>query len=305
MPRCRPTLSGSARVLLAVLFAVALLAPPSAGAQNYRQLGIYPVFDGWEMLDDGTVEFYFGYMNRHATAITIPLGPDNAFEPAPADQNQPTNFLPGRHEHVFTIRRPGDFDGKMIWTLKSGVGVQKATASKDQLYILEIEEEDAGAHVEPPHITAGNASGKTGLPIALTTQVKATAQKERVIEGSGPRSAALTVAWSLHRAPSTPLGTGPSAPLGTGPSTPLGAAGTVSFDAPPGSTAPAPSAGRGGRAAARPIPGVFTSNCTFPIAPSCGAVRATFSAPGEYVLRAVAQQQREQARAFVHVTVTP
>ena len=278
------------QALLATLVAASVLFAPSAGAQNYRQLGIYPVFDGWETHDDGSVEFYFGYMNRHPNAVTIPLGPDNAFDPAPADQNQPTNFLPGRHEHVFTIRKPKGFDGKLIWTLKSGVGVQKATASKDQLYILEVEEEAPGEHVEPPHITAGNASGKAGQPIALTPQVKATAQKERVIEGSGPRSAALTVSWSLHRGPSTPLGPGPS---------------TVSFEAAPGSTAPAAAAGRGGRAAARPIPGVFTSNCAFPIAPSCGAIRATFSAAGEYVLRAVAQQQREQARAFVRVTVAP
>jgi hypothetical protein len=270
------------RGLLTALFVASLMLPLSVGAQNYRQLGIYPVFDGWETLEDGSVELYFGYMNRHTTAITIPLGPDNAFEPAPADQNQPTNFLPGRHEHVFTIRKPKGFDGKLIWTLKSGVGVQKATASKDQLYILEVEEEAAGAHVEPPQIAAANASGKVGQPIALTSQVKATAQKERVIEGSGPRSAALTVAWSLHRGP-----------------------GSVSFEAVPGAAAPAASAGRGGRAAARPVPGVFTSNCAFPITSSCGAVRATFSAPGEYVLRAVAQQQREQARAFVRVTVGP
>ena len=282
MTDCRPALLGPAPSLLAVLFAALLLLQPSAGAQNYRQLGIYPVFDGWETLEDGSVEFYFGYMNRHPSPITIALGPDNAFEPAPTDQNQPTNFLPGRHEHVFTIRKPKGFDGKLIWTLKSGVGVQKATASKDQLYILEVEEEAPGEHVEPAQISAGNASGKAGQPIALTAQVKATAQKERVIEGSGPRSAALTVAWSLHRG-----------------------SGTVSFEAAPGSTAPAPSTGRGGRAAPRPIPGVFTTTCAFPISPACGAVRATFSAPGEYVLRAVAQQQREQARAFVRVTVAP
>ena len=112
--------------LLTALFVASLMLPQSAGAQNYRQLGIYPVFDGWETLPDGSMEFYFGYMNRHTTQITIPLGPDNTFEPAPADQNQPTNFLPGRHEHVFTIKKPKGFNGKLIWTLKSGVGVQKA-----------------------------------------------------------------------------------------------------------------------------------------------------------------------------------
>jgi hypothetical protein len=269
--------------LLVALCAASLVLPGAADAQNYRKLGIYPVYDGWETLPDGSMEFYFGYMNRHTTAVTIPVGPDNTFETAPADQNQPTNFLPGRHEHVFTIKKPKGFNGKLIWAVKSGVGVQKANGSTDQLYILEIEEEDPGAHAVPPEIAGSDASGKVGRPVALAAQIKATAQKERVIEGSGPRSAALTVAWSLYRG-----------------------AGSVSFEAAPGAPAPRePGTGRGGRPEARPVPGVFTSSCTFPIAASCGAVQATFSAPGDYVLRAVAQQQREQARTFVRVRVEP
>ena len=254
----------------------------AAGAQSYRQLGIYPVFDGWETLPDGSLKFYFGYMNRHTTQITIPLGPDNAFEPAPADMNQPTNFLPGRHEHVFTVVKPKGFNGKFVWTLKTGVGVQKANASPDQLYILEVEEEDPGEHVVPPQIAASAASGRAGQPIALAPQVKATAQKERVIEGSGPRSAALSVAWSLHRGP-----------------------GSVTFGLAPGTVAPRPPAGRGGRPEAPPTPGLFTVGCAFPLAASCGAVQATFGVPGDYVLRAVAQQQRERDQTFVRVRVEP
>jgi len=269
--------------LLAALCMASILGSGTVAAQSYRQPGIYPVFDGWETLPDGSKEFYFGYMNRHPTQITVPLGVDNTFEPAPADRNQPTNFLPGRQEHVFTIKMPKDFNGKLIWTLKTEVGVQKATASADQLYILEIEEEAPGEHAVPPQIAAGDVSGKAGQPIGLTAQVKATAQKERVIEGSGPRSAALNVAWSLHRGP-----------------------GTVSFQPAPGAAAPRPAAaGRGGRPEAAPTPGVFTVTCAFPIESSCGAARATFSAPGDYVLRAVAQQQREQARTFVRVRVNP
>jgi len=267
--------------LVAAFCAASLVLPAAAGAQNYRQLGIYPVFDGWETLPDGTIKFYFGYMNRHTTQITIPLGADNTFDPAPADQNQPTNFLPGRHEHMFTVTRPKGFTGKFIWSLKSGVGVQKAIASPDQLYILEVEEEDPGEHVVPPEIAANDLSGKAGKPVALAAQVKATAQKERVIEGSGPRSAALSVAWNLQRGP-----------------------GTVTFAAAPGAPAPrAPGAGRGGRPEAPPTPGLFTVTCAFPIAATCGAAQATFSAPGDYVLSAVAQQQREHARTFVRVHV--
>jgi hypothetical protein len=201
------------------------------------------------------------------------------FEPAPADQNQPTNFLPGRQEHVFTVRKPKGWKGKMVWTLKTEVGVKQANASPDQLYILEVEEEEPGEHIVPPQIAAKDVAGKAGQAIALSAEVKATAQKERVIEGSGPSSAGLNVAWSLYRGP-----------------------GTVTFAAVPGAPAPRRAAGRGRQAA--PTPGVFTTECAFPIAASCGAAQATFSVPGEYVLRAAAQQQREQARAFVKVRVS-
>ncbi len=183
-----------------VLVAASFASGP-VEAQNYRQPGVYPVFDGWTTLPDGSLEFYFGYMNRHPKQVTIPLGADNSFDPAPADLNQPTNFLPGRQEHVFTVTKPKGWNGKMVWSLKSEVGLQKATASTDQLYILEIEEEDPGVHVVPPDITARDVSGNVGQPIALGATVKATAQAERVIEGSGPRNAGLTVSWNLHRGP--------------------------------------------------------------------------------------------------------
>jgi hypothetical protein len=138
-------------------------------------------------------------------------------------------------------------------------------------------------HVVPPQITAPDVSGKVGQPIALSAVVKATAQRERVIEGSvpGARSAGLTVAWNLHRGP-----------------------GEVTFAAAPGAPVRRPAAGRGGRPEV-PTPGVFTTDSAFPIAASCGAAQATFSAPGEYVLRAVAQQQRERDRAFIKVRVNP
>jgi hypothetical protein len=277
-----PTLKRFSIGLLAAVAAALLVLPGAAGAQNYRQLGIYPVFDGWETLPDGSLKFYFGYMNRHTTQITIPLGPDNVFDPAPADQNQPTNFLPGRHEHMFTVVRPKGFNAKFVWTLKSGVGAQKAIASPDQLYILEVEEEDPGEHVVPPQIAATDGSGKAGRPMTLTPQVKATAQKERVIEGSGPRNAGLSVAWHLHRGPAA-----------------------VTFAAVPGAPAPRAPGGRGGRPEPPPAPGLFTTTCAFPLAAACGAVQTTFSAPGDYVLSVVAQQQRERARTFVRVHVEP
>lgn len=267
---------------LACLCAGLMALPATTSGQTYRQQGIYPVFDGWETLADGSKLFYFGYMNRHAAEVTIPIGPDNSFDQAPADRLQPTNFLPGRHEHVFTVKMPKTFTGKFSWSVKSELGVQKANASPDQLYILEVEEEDPGAKVPPPTISAKDGSVKLSEALHVAPQVKAEAPKrEAVIEGSGPRQSGLSVAWSKYRGP-----------------------GKVTFGAEPGATRATPAAPRGNRPAAPPVPGVFSTSCAMPVTAGCGAVSARFSDPGEYILRAVAQQGREQADVLVHVKVT-
>src|SRR5262245_46468660 len=139
---------------------LALVAvPASLSGQWYRQQpGIFPVFDGWEASPDGSRVFYFGYMNRHPAEVTVPIGSGNGFEPGPVARGQPTNFLPGRQRHVFTVKVPADFKDTLVWTLTSEAGVQKANASLNQLYILEeIEEADPGAHVRPPQVTIADA----------------------------------------------------------------------------------------------------------------------------------------------------
>src|SRR4051794_11694910 len=72
-------------------------------------------FDGWRKLPDGRFELVFGYMNRNAGEVTVPLGADNRVEPAPADHGQPTNFLPGRQRDIFSIVVPANFTGKYVW----------------------------------------------------------------------------------------------------------------------------------------------------------------------------------------------
>src|SRR5262245_7548691 len=149
-----------AALLAAAVTSQTLLAvPASSSAQSYRQQpGIFPVFDGWDKSPDGSRVFYFGYMNRYAREVAVPVGSDNGFEPGPADRGQPMNFLPGRQKHVFTVKVPADFKDKLVWTLTSEAGVQKANASLNQLYILEeIEESDPGANVAAPQVQIGDA----------------------------------------------------------------------------------------------------------------------------------------------------
>lgn len=280
-----------AGLLAAALTSQALLAvPASPSGQWYRQqAGIFPVFDGWETSPDGSRLFYFGYMNRHPLEVTVPVGSENGFEPGPVDRGQPTSFLPGRQRHVFTVKVPADFKDKLVWTLTSEVGVQKANASLNQLYILEeIDEADPGANVRPPQVKIADTdlTVKVSGALQLKPQIQAAASSQPVLVGSSSAGeGGLTVWWSKYRGP-----------------------GTVTFGAAEG-------AGRSRSAAPEGRePGTFSVLCALPPEPACGAATAQFAEPGVYVLRVLARRRRVtrapvaqfiDGSATVRVTVNP
>jgi hypothetical protein len=93
---------------------------PYPGTQYRRGLDVSPTFDGWESNPDGTFSFYFGYLNRNTEEeIDIPLGPENNFDLGNGDQGQPTHFYPGRRWFVFKVIMPKDWpkDKRLVWTL--------------------------------------------------------------------------------------------------------------------------------------------------------------------------------------------
>jgi hypothetical protein len=272
------------RIAGVLLAGAALLgASASIGAQSYRQRGITPIFDGWDTEADGTRLFYFGYINRNSAEVVVPIGPANTFEPAPADRGQPTVFLPGRHEHVFTVRIPPEFTpkDKWVWSLQSEMGPQAANASLDQLYILE-QRENEDPNARPPAIRAAHVVANVGVPIQLMPQVTpAKASGQVVVEGAAAEAAGLNVTWSKYRG-----------------------AGEVTFSAVPGAE-PARAAGRGRGRGAEAAPGQFPVACGAKPTAACGAVMARFATPGQYMLRAAARQDGLQGLAFVNVTVNP
>ncbi|MCH8301512.1 MAG: hypothetical protein IH912_02060 [Proteobacteria bacterium] len=91
------------------------LAPPSTRGQT-----VTPVFEGWYQNPDGTYSLSFGYFNRNfGEVLEIPVGPDNFFEPGPANQGQPTQFQPRRQWGVFAVTVPAEFGyERLVWTLK-------------------------------------------------------------------------------------------------------------------------------------------------------------------------------------------
>ncbi len=87
---------------------------------------VVPIFEGWYRNPDGTFELSFGYFNVNTEeTLEIPLGPGNFIEPAELDGGQPTRFeaVPEndrRHQGAFTVTVPADFGSRdVVWTLRS------------------------------------------------------------------------------------------------------------------------------------------------------------------------------------------
>lgn len=89
-------------------------------ARYDRGQDVSPTFDGWESNPDGSYNFYFGYLNRNRQeALDVPIGPENTFDLGTGDQGQPTHFYPGRRWFVFKVVVPKDWPmaKRLTWTL--------------------------------------------------------------------------------------------------------------------------------------------------------------------------------------------
>lgn len=81
--------------------------------------GVTPAFEGWYQNEDGSYTLLVGYFNRNLKeTLDVPIGPNNRIEPGGPDQGQPTHFLPRRGWGVFTVKVPKDFgDKRLTWTI--------------------------------------------------------------------------------------------------------------------------------------------------------------------------------------------
>jgi hypothetical protein len=136
---------------LACLAALFLGKGASAQSLTYtRGQTVAPVYEGWEVDAAGKKFFLFGYMNRNwEEEIDVPLGADNILEPGPADQGQPTHFLPRRNRFIFRIPVPEGFTDtdEVVWTLTTKGKTEKAYASLRMDYFVDnlVEASERGA----------------------------------------------------------------------------------------------------------------------------------------------------------------
>lgn len=158
-----------------VTFALAAVAPltgqqlplsptPRSGAI------VTPVFEGWYPNKDGTFSISFGYFNRNSEeAIDVPIGPDNSISPGAANQGQPSHFEPKRHWGVFAVKVPADFGKKeVLWTLKVH-GVSNAIpGSLHPNWQIDALEGEAGSGNTPPVLKWSETGVEGAGPFGIT-----------------------------------------------------------------------------------------------------------------------------------------
>lgn len=114
---------------LALALAAALALSPTTGAQApARGQNIAPVYEGFWRNADGSFDLLFGYYNRNwEEEIDVAVGAGNSLEPGGPDQGQPTHFFPRRNQFVFRVRVPASFGNKeIVWALTSNGVTEKA-----------------------------------------------------------------------------------------------------------------------------------------------------------------------------------
>ena len=144
---------------------------------------VTPVFEGWYPNQDGTFSISFGYFNRNSEeTLEIPIGPDNFIEPGDRNQGQPTHFEPRRNWGVFAVKVPADFGKKEVtWTLKVRGQTFAIPGSLHPNWQIDALEGEAGSGNTPPVLRFA-ADGPEGAgPFGLTAGPVAAAAGRPVV----------------------------------------------------------------------------------------------------------------------------
>ena len=293
----------SVHVVLACA-ALAILLPGRAAAQQQfvRGQNVQPAYEGWERNPDGTYSLYFGYLNRNVEEMPdIPIGPNNTFSPGPADRGQPTHFYPRRQTILFKVQVPSDWSEKqeLVWTVTHNGRTDRAVGWLAPFYefdttVLRAQRGGSQRMSTPEELQAKPPTIERDGPAALTTPVNAPLSLSVLVRDDGfpgPARRRMMPAGSE----STDAGLRPL--------------GRTSF--PDTDMVRAANASRTGLAVTwlhYRGPGVVTFDpMTVPLDKTGGKATTSvrFSAPGEYVIRAMADDQIFTAPLNVTVTVTP
>ena len=119
-------------IVASALSLLSASAGPARGQTRWNSgQNVQPVFEGWTANADGSFDMWFGYLNRnYRERPVVPVGADNFLAPGPPDRGQPTHFYNRRQQLVFQVRVPADWGDKdLVWTVTHNGRTDKAYAS--------------------------------------------------------------------------------------------------------------------------------------------------------------------------------
>lgn len=152
------------RALRALLYLCAgLLMMPSAQADTHLLTPILTCISNVRTVLVGGyphtyIDAHVGYINSSAATVDVPLGLHNFFTPGESDNGQPTEFLPGRHDNVFSFDIDVTVSSMTTWVLGPADGSDDV-----QLHITN----DPASYCAPTIGSVSPASGQLGQTVTL------------------------------------------------------------------------------------------------------------------------------------------
>lgn len=135
---------------------------------------IYPAFEGWFQNTDGSYSLLLGYYNRNQKqTIDIPVGPNNKVEPNGPDLGQPTHFTPRRGWGVFAIRVPKDFgsEKRYTWTIVANGKTASVPVGLIKDYQIEPYKDQAEGNLPPVLRFSPTGKSFSGPPLEIAQQL--------------------------------------------------------------------------------------------------------------------------------------
>jgi hypothetical protein len=182
----------------AALAALALLAPAAAAQevtvldtqiQYNRGQNVAPLYEGWIRNPDGTVDMWFGYLNKnYEEVLHVPVGPANSI--------QPGGPVGRRENYVFRVTVPADFgeEDEVVWTVTANGRTDQAVGTLLDVYALEGPPEGN----TPP--TVSLSADRTSVDTGDAVNLSATISDDGLPESGRARA---NVRWQRYRGPGT------------------------------------------------------------------------------------------------------
>jgi hypothetical protein len=165
-----------------------------------------PAFEGWYKNPDGTYSISFGYYNRNTTEVlSLPIGPDNFVSPGNPNQGQPSYLYPRRNWGVFAVKVPADFGDqkKVVWTIKVHGQTFSVPGSLREEWQIDALEGEAGSNNTPPALSLDEGGPQARGPAGISVERTATVGKPLSITVTAVDDGAGVGALSRGGAPVT------------------------------------------------------------------------------------------------------